>query len=492
MAMNSTGTQRSVSEFLELSLEARRGRFISMRRQFGVTRRVMISFMFVGILATNGYASEDPPKERRITQLSSEVQALLKRSLDNARSIRDHIQREEVLRKIASVQAKIGDIEGAVQTVQSIKLDLRLKDSVLLNIAKAQATKGDIQGALRTARSINNRKRAEQTRIEIIIIQADNEDIEGSLNTAQTIEDDFHRSSALQLIAKRQIKMGDLTAAKKIMEKTLQDALSLQSKTGMGGQLATAAEEQAAMGDIEGALQTAALIQENLSKQRALQRIAIVQAESGDVEGARKTMSLMSLVKPLLQNESQAGSVLGTIVKVQAAAGKFEEAFSTASTIKDEFWKVQALVEIARARVIQGVPPAAARTFQQAIGMAKEIDNSFARTSAVSNLAVAQADVGDIGGALKTLALIDFNSINDMTLLSIVIAQVKAEDLNGALHTAASIRDGSSKNEVFRAIARVRSEAGDVKGAVEWSEKLDSPEKRAMAFLGIAQGISNL
>src|SRR5262249_18481492 len=135
--------------------------------------------------------------------------------------------------------------------------------------------------------------------------------------------------------------------------------------------------------------------------------------------------------------------------------------------------KVNLLVHIAQAQHWSGDKGGAAKTFALALAAAKEAARDFERRYAYSRVAEAQAEVGDIKGALATLAA-DKSGMGragratdllatprNEALKAIAVAQVRAGDLKGAVKTVEEITDargGTSPRpnpqaEAWRAVA---------------------------------------
>jgi hypothetical protein len=65
------------------------------------------------------------------------------------------INRSGVLMHIAFAQARLGDVKGAIETVNYIKAPLR-RDAVLFGLAWIRARADDIPGALATTRNMGS------------------------------------------------------------------------------------------------------------------------------------------------------------------------------------------------------------------------------------------------------------------------------------------------------------------------------------------------
>ncbi|PWL19802.1 MAG: hypothetical protein DCO81_07715, partial [Candidatus Aquiluna sp. XM-24bin5] len=109
---------------------------------------------------------------------------------------------------------------------------------------------------------------------------------------------------------------------------------------------------------------------------------------------------------------------------------------------------------------------------QIAIQTAQTIDSAFFRSSALSAVAEAQAEAGDVSGARETLVLaldtvqmIEDAGARSLALSAVAEAQAEAGDVSGALETAQMIEDAGARSLALSAVAEAQAEAGDVSGA---------------------------
>ena len=116
---------------------------------------------------------------------------------------------------------------------------------------------------------------------------------------------------------------------------------------------------------------------------------------------------------------------------------------------------------------------AAVATLSQAFQLAAALNDAGDRAWTLSHLAKVQLKVGDTAGARTTLtealqsAERDDDWYRDGSLQQIAVAQAQAGDISGALATARKISDESNRGEAFAGIAPAQAEFGDAKGARE-------------------------
>ena len=139
--------------------------------------------------------------------------------------------------------------------------------------------------------------------------------------------------------------------------------------------------------------------------------------------------------------------------------------------------------------------PTADCLFTAALRETEKIDDASygVRAEALSAIAAAQAEVGDIAGALQTAGKIDYASAGKIdyaaslarALSAIAAAQAEAGDIAGALQTAGKIGDAHHRAEALSSIAAAQAEAGDKAGArATAAEALQIAEKITAGFLG--------
>ena len=371
-----------------------------------------------------------PPEPKRI--VVQEAQDTLSEALSAAWSIIGY--RAWTFRSIARVQAKAGDIAGALSTARSIGED-RPRAWALNAVAKVQAKVGDIAGALSTARSIGEGR---------------------------------PRAWALNAVAEAQARAGDSHGAARSIAEALSTARSISDTVDRVFSLHHIAEAQAKAGDSHGAarsiaeaLSTARSIGEDWQRARALNAVAEAQARAGDSHGAARSIA---------------------------------EALSTTRSIGEDWQRAIALSDIAGVQARAGDSHGAARSIAEALSTARSIASAAFRTSALGAIAKAQAKAGDIAEALSTVRSIADAAFRASALGAIAEAQAKAGDIAEALSTARSIADARYRPSALGAIAKAQAKAGDSHGAVRSiAEALSTARSiadalyRASALLAIAE-----
>ncbi|SHI71203.1 hypothetical protein SAMN02744035_01330, partial [Thalassobacter stenotrophicus DSM 16310] len=153
----------------------------------------------------------------------------------------------------------------------------------------------------------------------------------------------------------------------------------------------------------------------------------------------------------------------------------------TAQQIEDADGRAEALFFIAEAQAEAGDVAGALNTAQQ-------IDRAWFRAVALASFSNAQSEAGDVSGSRVTIALAlqAAQQVEDAdgraeVLYFIAEVQAKAGDVAGALNTAQQI-EGATRASALRAIAEAQAKAGDVAGALSTAQQIEEADDRASAL----------
>ena len=203
-------------------------------------------------------------------------------------------------------------------------------------------------------------------------------------------------------------------------------------------------------------------------------------------------------VLPLLQEAKDAAdaikddpylrdTALRGIAGAQAEAGRFDVALDTASLIADDYLRTGAWRQIAVAWARAGDREAAGKLLDKVLQAAAAFKNvHLIRVEALIATAEAQAQIGDVPGALKTAVSVGNLHGKAEALRNIALVQAKGGDVKGARETAETITDEKIKAQAFRNIAMAQAEKGDRDGALHTAAGIRDPYLKAAAFRKIA------
>ncbi len=343
-------------------------------------------------------------------------------ALTNARRLSTSIAREQMLRRIAQGQARLGKLSDARATVAAIG-DEGIRAIASADVAGALADIGNSDSiviAIDMASRIHSKSERDSAYVYIALVQAASGSFNGAVSTLDRVKDPASRalgfarlatlrahaedsvnaeallkraitdlprkrtapgkSLALSEIAVAQIATGQKPAARV----TLQQALQADGR-GPGSE--AIARLQARAGDIASALNTAMQVSDDATRALLIHDITTAQAEAGDVSGARATAQ--ALTDARLQVPAWFG-IIGVQVAAGDTAGARESvqiAQQSARAIEEADYRAQALAAVAATHVKLVDVPSGWSSFQEAIAAAQSLDQDAARSAAFANVA---------------------------------------------------------------------------------------------------------
>ena len=235
-----------------------------------------------------------------------------------------------------------------------------------------------------------------------------------SLAAVEGIADaDATRAEALARVAEAQVSAGESGEARKSLSRALAAAAGVDAAAYAGDSWIKTSPEAVAFGE----------------RARVFSLIARVQTDMGDAGGARET---------------------------------FSRAVAAAEAMEYGHVRSAALVEVAKMQVAAGALPEARQTLARA-----DLTNVwFFIDHELRELVRAQAEAGDVAGALVTARSIPGDEFEGAWALANVVAvQAAAGDEPGALVTAGEIESEHYRMQAMRHIGIARAERGDVAGA---------------------------
>lgn len=155
----------------------------------------------------------------------------------------------------------------------------------------------------------------------------------------------------------------------------------------------------------------------------------------------------------------------------QAAQGYYDDAMATILLSNRDSDIQYALVTLAKIRARNGDASGALRA-------AEAYSNPDTRDKAIREIAVAQAQRGDVQGARQTASLL---ADSGPALQGIAVTQAEKGDLQGAHNTISSV---PKPDEALEAIAEYQVKTGDFSGAVKTAERM-SPGATGNLFFDI-------
>lgn len=336
------------------------------------------------------------------------------------------------------------------------------------------------------------------TQVNIAGVQLEANDTQGAkltlalaLKTAQEIDEAMWRGYALSDIAAAQAKAGEQQAARKTFADALKAAQEIDDTRFRGYALETIASTQdtssivlgsiaaaqAKAGNVANALKTARNIDEATWRGYALRHIAVTQAKAGNVIDALK-------ITQEIDDASPRASALKDIAAAQAKAGEqqaatrtFADALKAAQEIDDAWFRASALQDIAIAQT-------KARNVVDVLKTTRGIDDAGSRASVLKNIAAAQAKAGEPQAASRTFAAA-FDAAQDIDA-----SYERLEAFTDILSTQAEAKNVKDAIKAFKNAVKVHWT-----GPSEAALKLDRPDRvlvqRGLASLGKEVGAAD-
>jgi len=370
-----------------------------------------------------------------------------------------------------------------------------LRRTALTQIALLQAKSGQLKAALRSAELLDDPKESLAAFNAHLHLAAG--DVEKAVEMRPN---DFAVLTAAASHYARQKKPDEaIRLVQRLKQARARDRLLL-----------SIAEAQLSIGDHRAASITTGMIKDFEDEQKS--RVARRQATSGDISGALKTVALIN-------SQSWKDETLPYIAEAQAKQGKLKAAENTASSIESGYYRPLGFALVAIVQVKSNNLSGARRNVERAVRSARDSP----RTQYWRNVALAQAAVGDVTGALKSVQQIDNAVVRPRCVAEIVEVQLGRGQMTAALKTAALITETEamvrvlisiaayqfSKGEASKARERIQqaiksadgdvmllqtiayqqSKAGDSQKVEEWIKIRPRAIERVWALLGAARGI---
>ncbi len=425
----------------------------------------------------------DPTRDTAACAKNVTVRCLLHEALESAKAVFKPELRDWALGEILVAQARAGLRDAAMETAGRIG-DPRLIIVALRDIAEGQAAAGHSQEALAAV---------------------------------DIIPDPAKRADALAAIANIQLRRGDRDDAKATANKLLQfmtsvpDALTkISYQTRVAVILARAGDAPTATDLLAKAESVARATADAGNRSVGLRHVANALAE---IEQLPRAMTVLSDVT----DDSNRTPVLITTATQQARAGDAAAALATADTIEAVRYRAVVLGRIAVAQAEKGDVAAADTTLKTALAAIEKIKFPFARSYAISRVALSMAGIGKMPNAkAKSAALfreavemaerIDDDRLRAHTLWNIAAEQARAGDEAGAKlsrgsASAATAEIKSSLTQVwmFSEIATEHAQAGETDAGwtafnrgLEVALGIDNAWGRARAFGKLAATLVEL
>ncbi|MBT3306610.1 MAG: hypothetical protein HN377_09010 [Alphaproteobacteria bacterium] len=364
----------------------------------------------------------DPTRGKAACLENVTVRCLLTEALESAKAVFKPELRDWALGEILVAQARAGLGPDAMATASRIR-DPRLIIVALRDIAEAQAASG-----------LNDK----------------------ALAAADIIADPAKQSEALAAIADIQIKHGNFDAAKTTATRLLEPLKGLPEPL---AQISFRARSAVIFANAANPGRAAEILQQTETFARetidtrnmgvALRHVANALAETEQLAQA------LTILDDVTEGSNRT-PVLITAATKQALAGDAAAALATARTIEEVRFRAVVLGQIALTQAENNDLSAAEVTLELALGAIKKIKLPYARSYAVSRVALSMAGIGKLPAAkvrapsifrkaIESAEEIDDNQLRAKTLWAIAAEQIRAGDKKTAQRTKARANQATGK-----------------------------------------------
>lgn len=460
------------------------------KRFFGVmTKEIFLAVAVVLLAIVSPTAAEE-------RETLTGAQALLREATQAAATLKQSYATQNLFREIVKAQLRVRDIDGVIGTASMIQ-DKGDRIDALWQIAKDRVEADDADGAWKfvrqaleiipTIEAVGAKNFAIYKMVET---QLDLGDVQGASKIAAGITDDPNlKSGVLQQIDSfrkgkwRTVRSQAVTRMKSVHRsqfyEAIDNALRSQEPSSSVHESLSRAVKKEESGDRTGALEQI---------REAVAGVAVLEGH-----GLRRVINLLEIAKAQVQGSDKKGSL-----------ATFRYAAKAAYSIKEEHLKLVALVMIAQQEVEANEFKFASDNARAGIELALSLQNECGTCSAdaLADLALVERAIGNKAKAEKMIkdGIQIAQSADDelrrdqerknSSFGRLVEAQAKMGDIDGALRTLHLVadQDGSYGPHLTR-LAEIQSRSGDIENVLVRVKSLSSPFERALTLLGAANGI---
>ncbi len=320
----------------------------------------------VGALRLAALGLEEP-KDQGAALAGLVAAALTRDDLKAARAeikgFRDDIWRARALLLIADHQQENGQTSSARESLQlvtrGIKANVPLRDDgkIYHTLVTRQAEIGDFAGAIATAKRIPDEVDRIRAMVEAANARLENSGLPAVAAVEKSLRDAFDEASNIEgrrsevglvliEIGRAQATVGDGTGARETFNFARTGLLAAEFKE-RDNALAALAAAQVLSGDRIQAMSIVRAIEDESLRSMALASVAGALAESADVDSARPLFRLAFEDAVKTVNEKTRNEILQHILIEQTHSGLFNDAFTTAGSIRNREAQSRALLALA-------------------------------------------------------------------------------------------------------------------------------------------------
>jgi hypothetical protein len=336
--------------------------------------------------------------------------------------------------------------------------------------------------AVTSAGAIADRDEKDDALMRVIHAQSTIGDAAGAQQTAKLVRNPQKQGFASRAIAAGYARGGDVKTATAMADA----ATNAGAKSGILEEIVAAQIEQ---GDLAAARATRASIAERFYAAHADRRIAVAQAASGDVATAKQTLAgIQGAPDVKVQGYLDIAGELLKAKNVAAAKEMIQLAVTAAREVPD-YLRPMSVAAICGTLVKAGAA-------DPAMGIANRIAEPRDKALALSHIAEAQAEIGDVAGSRATAKLLPADDqVRPQVLFA--RAQMKSGDAAAARQSLADARALADKIEIptlrafaYETVLAAQVELGDAGPAAEQAKGQKDPIVRTYSLVAVARALA--
>jgi hypothetical protein len=205
-------------------------------------------------------------------------------------------------------------------------------------------------------------------------------------------------------------------------------------------------------------------IRDAQSRARGLVEVSVGQASTGDVFGALKVVELIE--DKLARAETLARiAALRAATAPEAAQDLFAQSLAALAKAKGAAnRKCDTLIEVARAQLVSDDIAGSEATLKRVFAELRNVKNDSQRLNLLSRIAPLQARAGNYADAFSTAMRAEDGSLRPLLVRDVAVWQAEKGDVIGAVEAARALDDRPATPAALFGILRVQSQAHDSAG----------------------------
>jgi hypothetical protein len=378
------------------------------------------------------------------------------------------------------------DLGKAIDTFQGMPEGWE-RSSVLSKVAAAAARAGLPYTALHAGSPAPDRSSQLAYLRALAAVRVERGEWEEALGTGAAIAELPDRVDLQVTVGRAQARAGEADAARRTLAAAREVARGAAAPARQDDLLHRVATAQLETGDLAAALETARSLSGGWQRASLLRELAAAQAGTGDAETARRTFAAAREDARSTSDWWQRGSLLRDLAAAQARAGDAAGALQTAADIANPQDRARAFEQVAAAQARAGDAPGARQTFARALDAVRAPGSPQAADEVLKQIALTQAQVGELAAARDTVQLVSDDGVRDWTLRVLAINLARAGDCAAALEVVPAIRREMEQGMALAVIVQVQADAGDLAAARRTAQTIPASGERAGAWHTLAR-----